>query len=187
MIDERYHRAVYVISVAAELAGMHPQTLRIYERRGLLEPERTAGGRRRYSEADLALLGRIAELTSEGVNLAGVQRILELERQVAELSEQLSEALEGRLVGMPARSWPGSDDVPDRRSSTAVTLYRGRRAAAAGPVSGPIPGAGNAAAAGSTPGSAPGAGAAGSTPGSAPGAGRGGDGNLAQRRNPDGC
>lgn len=81
--------AVYVISVAAELSGMHPQTLRIYERKGLLQPERTAGGSRRYSDADVALLLRISELTSEGMNLVGVKRILDLERRVAELEAQL--------------------------------------------------------------------------------------------------
>ena len=81
--------AVYVISVAAELSGMHPQTLRIYERKGLLQPARTAGGSRRYSDADVALLLRISELTSEGMNLVGVKRILDLERRVAELEAQL--------------------------------------------------------------------------------------------------
>ena len=70
------HQAVYVISVAAELAGMHPQTLRIYERRGLVDPARTTGGNRRYSEADIALLLRIARLTEEGPNLAGLKRVL---------------------------------------------------------------------------------------------------------------
>ncbi len=79
MDNERFNRAVYVISVAAELAGMHPQTLRIYERKGLVEPSRTGGGSRRYSDADIALLSRIQELTNEGMNLAGVKRVLELE------------------------------------------------------------------------------------------------------------
>ena len=65
-----------MISVAAELAGVHPQTLRIYERKGLLEPSRTAGGSRRYSEGDIERLQRIAELTDEGLNLAGVKRVL---------------------------------------------------------------------------------------------------------------
>ncbi|MCJ7755844.1 MAG: MerR family transcriptional regulator, partial [Thermoanaerobaculales bacterium] len=65
--------AVYIISVAAELAGVHPQTLRIYERRGLISPHRTPGGTRRYSEEDLEALGMIQELTSEGVNLEGVR------------------------------------------------------------------------------------------------------------------
>ena len=76
-------RAVYVISVAAELAGMHPQTLRIYERKGLLDPARTGGGSRRYSDIDISRLQRIQELTSEGLNLAGVKRVLELEAALA--------------------------------------------------------------------------------------------------------
>lgn len=82
-------RAVHVISVAAELSGMHPQTLRIYERKGLVSPARTGGGNRRYSDEDVALLRRIAELTSEGMNLVGVKRILELERRVEELEAEL--------------------------------------------------------------------------------------------------
>ena len=69
-------RAVFVISVAAELAGMHPQTLRIYERKGLLEPSRTGGGSRRYSQHDIARLHRIAELTNAGLNLEGVRRVM---------------------------------------------------------------------------------------------------------------
>lgn len=81
---------VYVISVAAELSGMHPQTLRIYERKGLVQPARTAGGSRRYSDADVALLQRISELTSEGMNLVGVKKVLELESRVAELEAKLA-------------------------------------------------------------------------------------------------
>ncbi len=83
-------KAVYVISVAAELSGMHPQTLRIYERKGLVSPARTGGGNRRYSDEDVILLRRIAELTSEGMNLVGVKRILELERRVDQLEAELS-------------------------------------------------------------------------------------------------
>ena len=86
-----FDQAVYVISVAAELAGVHPQTLRIYERKGLVNPARTGGGSRRYSEADIAMLRRILELTTEGLNLAGVQRVLELERQVRLLGRQIEE------------------------------------------------------------------------------------------------
>ncbi len=82
-------RAVYVISVAAELAGLHAQTLRIYERKGLLEPSRTPGGSRRYSERDIQRLSRISELTDEGLNLAGVRRVLELEEEVARLQGEL--------------------------------------------------------------------------------------------------
>ena len=84
-------RAVYVISVAAELAGVHPQTLRIYERKGLVDPARTTGGSRRYSDADIDQLRRIQELTNEGLNLYGVQRVLELEAEVSRLRAELAE------------------------------------------------------------------------------------------------
>jgi MerR family transcriptional regulator, heat shock protein HspR len=77
--------------VAAELAGVHPQTLRIYERKGLVDPARTAGGSRRYSDADISVLRRIQDLTNEGLNLAGVQRVLELEATVAALRAELDE------------------------------------------------------------------------------------------------
>jgi MerR family transcriptional regulator/heat shock protein HspR len=77
--EDPQERAVYVISVAAELAGVHPQTLRIYERKGLIEPSRTEGRSRRYSDRDIALLQRIQELTNEGVSLAGVRKVLDLE------------------------------------------------------------------------------------------------------------
>lgn len=87
--DDKRTRAVYVISVAAELAGVHPQTLRIYERKGLLDPARTAGGSRRYSEADIAVLQRIQDLTNEGLNLAGVQRVLQLEAELAHVRAEL--------------------------------------------------------------------------------------------------
>ncbi len=80
---------VYVISVAAELAGIHPQTLRLWERRGLLEPERTGSGRRRYSNADIARLERILELTRAGLNLAGVKLVLALDEEVARLRIEL--------------------------------------------------------------------------------------------------
>lgn len=79
--DDR-ERALYIISVAAELAGVHAQTLRIYERKGLIEPERTEGGSRRYSENDIALLRRIQELTNEGVSLVGVRKVLALEAEL---------------------------------------------------------------------------------------------------------
>lgn len=84
-------RPVFVISIAAELAGMHPQTLRVYERRGLVNPGRTAGNARRYSQADVDLLRRIQTLSEEGLNLAGIERVLELEglltRAVARIEE----------------------------------------------------------------------------------------------------
>ena len=86
-----YTQAVYVISIAAELAGVHPQTLRIYERKGLLRPARTAGGSRRYSQADVDILIRIQELTNEGLNLAGVQRVLSLEAEVDRLQSEVNQ------------------------------------------------------------------------------------------------
>jgi len=89
-MTERHHHAVYVISVFAELAGVHPQTLRNYERSGLLSPQRTSGGSRRFSEADLAALRRIQELTNEGVNLEGVKRIMALEAELAALRDELA-------------------------------------------------------------------------------------------------
>ena len=84
----------YVISVAAERAGVHPQTLRIYERKGLLDPNRTPGGSRRYSDEDIAQMRHIQELTGQGVNLEGVRRILALESEMEELRGRLAEALE---------------------------------------------------------------------------------------------
>jgi MerR family transcriptional regulator/heat shock protein HspR len=87
-------RAIYVISVAAELAGVHPQTLRIYERKGLLRPQRTSGNTRRYSERDIMILRRIQELTGEGLNLAGVVRVMELELELQDSRARLEEATE---------------------------------------------------------------------------------------------
>lgn len=82
-------RAVFIISVAAELTGVHPQTLRVYERRGLIAPARTGGMSRRYSQSDLDRVVRIQELTGEGLNLAGVQRVLEMEQQIVALRRQV--------------------------------------------------------------------------------------------------
>src|SRR5712692_1789965 len=95
-MDEN-ERALYIISVAAELAGVHPQTLRIYERKGLIEPARTEGRSRRYSDRDIELLQRIQDLTNEGVSLAGVKRVLELEAELDDARdeiEQLRQALD---------------------------------------------------------------------------------------------
>ena len=82
--------AVYIISVAAEIVGMHPQTLRVYERRGLLDPYRTPGGTRRYSREDLDRLLLIQELSSAGVNLEGIKRILALQIDNERLASQVS-------------------------------------------------------------------------------------------------
>ena len=96
MTDRRNVRAVFVISVAAELAGMHPQTLRIYERKGLIEPYRTPGGTRRYSQEDIERLALIQELTEQGLNLEGVKRVLELREEVRRLERKV-DRLERRL------------------------------------------------------------------------------------------
>jgi MerR family transcriptional regulator, heat shock protein HspR len=120
MADERRERqprdeerAVYVISVAAELAGVHPQTLRIYERKGLVQPERTRGNSRRYSERDIDALRRIQGLTQDrGINLAGVKMIIEMQAELEALrrrTEELEEQLRAsRRAAQKARA--GRDD-----------------------------------------------------------------------------
>ena len=86
-------RALYIISVAAELAGVHPQTLRIYERKGLIEPQRTEGRSRRYSDRDIQQLRRIQELTNDGVSLAGVRKVMELEAELDEAKAQIDQLI----------------------------------------------------------------------------------------------
>ena len=116
-------RAVYIISVAAELAGVHPQTLRTYERKGLIKPARTAGGTRRYSAKDVQRVRLIQELTQgDGVNLAGVLRILELQDEIDRLSEKLDQARDAiEQVKSEARRLV---DEATQRSGTAIVLYR---------------------------------------------------------------
>lgn len=92
MSEEREVRAVYVISVAAELAGMHPQTLRFYERKGLVDPRRTGGGNRRYTDRDIEKLRHIQALTAAGLNLEGARRVLELEAEVERLRSEIEQA-----------------------------------------------------------------------------------------------
>ena len=113
--------AVYIISVAAEMSGMHPQTLRIYERRGLIQPYRTPGGTRRYSEADIERLLLIQELTSSGINLEGVRRILVLENENRRLRKQV-DRLRRLLEESDARFRGG----PDRRTIFNVGVAKRR-------------------------------------------------------------
>ena len=126
--------AVYVISVAAELTGLHPQTLRAYERMGLITPGRTGGGGRRYSHRDLELLRAIAELTAAGIGIEGVRRILDLEHQV------------DRARGAATTSWRPSWRPPARRCARRCprggprTTYRSEQAAGAPPARGRPPG-----------------------------------------------
>lgn len=117
--------AVYVISVAAELAGMHPQTLRIYERRGLVQPARTQGGNRRYSDLDIERLRRIQDLASSGMNLEGIRRVMELESEVDRLRQENAE-LRHRIAEVEAdaaRREPRRDLVPLRQT---VAVWRQR-------------------------------------------------------------
>jgi MerR family transcriptional regulator/heat shock protein HspR len=128
--------AVYVISVAAELTGLHPQTLRTYERLGLITPGRTGGGGRRYSHRDIELLREIADLTSAGTGLEGVRRILELEHQVAALAhrneelvaelEATREALRGKVSARRPRD-PLPSNLPVLRQNTPGQVVVWRR------------------------------------------------------------
>lgn len=91
MAEQDRNRPLYMIGVAAELAGMHPQTLRSYEQKGLVTPQRTRGNTRMYSQADIDRLELINELTDEGINLAGVIRILDLQGRLAERDQELDD------------------------------------------------------------------------------------------------
>jgi DNA-binding transcriptional MerR regulator len=104
-------KAIYVMSVAAAMVGMHPQTLRAYERKGLLDPARTKGGSRRYSQRDIETLLRIKVLTEEGLNIEGVRRVLELEREVERLRDKVRD-LEARLAQALSPRGPGFAIVP---------------------------------------------------------------------------
>jgi len=110
--------AVYVISVAAELAGMHPQTLRIYERRGLVRPARSQGGNRRYSDLDIDRLRRIQQLAGEGMNLEGIRRVMALEAEVEVLRAENNELrhLAESAVAEAERRSPRRDLVPLKQS-----------------------------------------------------------------------
>jgi MerR family transcriptional regulator/heat shock protein HspR len=130
--------AVYVISVAAELTGLHPQTLRAYERMGLITPGRTGGGGRRYSHRDLELLREIADLTSAGIGIEGVRRILQLENQSAalralneELRAELAATREALRQAIASSVTVAASAVPANRlpvvhqsSSQAVVVWR---------------------------------------------------------------
>jgi MerR family transcriptional regulator/heat shock protein HspR len=122
MANSDANRAVYVISVAAELTGVHPQTLRIYERKGLLDPSRTSGGSRRFSDADLSRLRHIQQLTGTGLNLEGVRRVLELESELERLRGELDEArAQSRAAVAATHRHYRRDLVPLRQSPVAYT------------------------------------------------------------------
>ena len=122
---------VLIISVAARMAGMHPQTLRQYDRMGLVQPGRASGGGRRYSARDVALLREIQRLSQDdGVNLAGVKRVIELEQLTYELQQRLADAeaelaeLRRRVVEAEAMAYPRRDLVPTRTQQTALVVWR---------------------------------------------------------------
>ena len=116
-------KAVYIISVAAELAGVHPQTLRTYERKGLIKPARTAGGTRRYSAKDVDRVRLIQELTQgDGINLAGVTRFIELQDEIDRLTEQLERAREEAVEARTEARQLVAEAL--RRTGTDLVLYR---------------------------------------------------------------
>jgi MerR family transcriptional regulator/heat shock protein HspR len=110
---------MFVISVAAELSGMHPQTLRSYDRMGIVSPGRATGGGRRYSQRDIDLLRTVAELTASGIGIEGVRRILELEHQVSALQARIVELESDLLEATRA----GISNLPAVRSATALTRW----------------------------------------------------------------
>ena len=119
--------AVFVISVAAELTGLHPQTLRTYERMGLIRPGRTGGGGRRYSARDIDLLREISDLTSSGIGIEGVRRILELENRLAALSTR-NEELRQTVSGRPQP--PSGTRVPavrQQQGNQSIVVWRRQR------------------------------------------------------------
>ena len=113
--------AVYVISIAAEISGMHAQTLRQYDRLGLVSPDRATGRGRRYSLRDIAMLREVQRLVNEGINLAGIKRILELEDVNRALSEELTN-LRSQLAGAPQRR-----DLVPMREANAFVIWRSER------------------------------------------------------------
>lgn len=129
--DQLPDAKVLIISAAAKMAGMHPQTLRQYDRLGLVEPARTPGGGRRYSVRDVALLREIQRLSQDdGINLAGVKRIIDLEQAVEEMQQRLAEATAElsaayqRITELESMSpFPRRDLMPTSRTSTEIILY----------------------------------------------------------------
>lgn len=113
--------AVYVISIAAEISGMHAQTLRQYDRLGLVSPDRATGRGRRYSLRDIAMLREVQRLVNEGINLAGIKKILELEETNRLLSDEVSN-LRGQLAGAPQRR-----DLVPLREANAFVIWRSER------------------------------------------------------------
>jgi MerR family transcriptional regulator/heat shock protein HspR len=139
-------RGVYIISVAAELVGVHPQTLRIYERKGLLSPSRTSGNSRRYSASDIRRLQTIQRLTQEGVNLAGVQMVLDMQTRLEEMRRRMTE-LRTEMERLQTRALEEVERARREQRAEIVPLaevrrlafpVRAARAKGPGPRRGPI-------------------------------------------------
>ncbi|MGX6604477.1 heat shock protein transcriptional repressor HspR [Micromonosporaceae bacterium Da 78-11] len=132
-VEQSSDAKVLIISVAARLAGMHPQTLRQYDRLGLVQPGRAGGGGRRYSERDVALLREVQKLSQdEGVNLAGIKRIIGLEQLASDLQQrvhELEQALDDAYTRIAQLESPyaGRDLVRQERPSTALVVWRPRQ------------------------------------------------------------
>ena len=127
-------RAVFMIGIAAELAGMHPQTLRMYERRGLLRPSRSKGGTRLYSQADVARLRRIQEMSETGLNLAGIDQVLELERALDAALARVRQ-LEAQMLAQAATAF---EELEAMRRSMSTELVPARRGGQLVPLIQPI-------------------------------------------------
>lgn len=117
-------RAVFMIGIAAELAGMHPQTLRMYERRGLLRPSRSKGGTRLYSQSDVVRLRRIQEMSETGLNLTGIERVLELEYALEAAVARVRQ-LEGEMVAQAAAAMHELEAMRRSLSTEIVHIRRG--------------------------------------------------------------
>lgn len=117
-------RPVYMIGIAAELAGMHPQTLRMYERRGLISPSRTSGGTRLYSQADVARLRRVQEMSETGLNLTGIERVLDMERALDQALSRVR-ALEAEMLRQAAEAMNELEAMRRSLSTEIVHIRRG--------------------------------------------------------------
>ncbi len=117
-------RPVYMIGIAAELAGMHPQTLRMYERRGLVAPSRSPGGTRLYSQADVARLRRVQQMSETGLNLTGIERVMEMERALDQAISQVR-ALEAEMIRQAALAMQELERMRRSLSTELVHIRRG--------------------------------------------------------------
>ena len=117
-------RPLYMIGIAAELAGMHPQTLRMYERRGLVSPSRSKGGTRLYSQADVARLRRVQQMSETGLNLTGIERVMDMERALDQALARVR-ALEAEVLAQAAAAMRELETMRRSLSTELVHIRRG--------------------------------------------------------------